>query len=114
MDQCVSSSLFTTSITQAEMLYGVALLPKGQRQNAIQKAINTMFTIDFLNRVLPFDPSAASSFATISAARRKLGRPISQLDAQIAAIAHSRAARLATRNVDDFADCDIEIINPWD
>jgi predicted nucleic acid-binding protein len=44
---------------------------------------------------------------------RKIGRPISQIDAQIAAIARRHNATLATRNVDDFTECDIDIVDPW-
>ena len=73
-----------------------------------------MFTEDFVGRVLPFDESAAVAFANISAQRRRSGTPISQADAQIAAICYSRNAAIATRNVEDFAGCGIFIINPWD
>jgi predicted nucleic acid-binding protein len=68
---------------------------------------------DFSGRILPFDSPAAVAFAEIAADRRHAGRPISQADAQIAAIARSRGAALATRNVPDFDGCGVEIINPW-
>ena len=73
-----------------------------------------MFSTDFLGRVLPFDGDAADYYATIAARRRSIGRPISQLDAQIAAIAASRGASIATRNIRDFEHLDLDIINPWD
>jgi predicted nucleic acid-binding protein len=59
------------------------------------------------------DSDAARAFAKIGAARRALGRPISRADAQIAALAQVRGAKLATRNVDDFAGCGIEVVDPW-
>ena len=62
---------------------------------------------------LPFDRDAADVYASIATKRRKSGRPISQFDAQIAAIAMSRGASLATRNVSDFEDTGAAIINPW-
>ena len=68
---------------------------------------------DFAGRLLPFDSDAATHFADIAAARRSLGQPISQTDAQIAAIARSRAAAIATRNQRDFADCGIALVDPW-
>jgi len=71
-----------------------------------------MFDEDFNDRVLAFGSDAATVYADIAVARRKKGRPVSQFDAQIAAIARSTGAALATRNVDDFAGCDIEVINP--
>lgn len=106
--------LFTTAITQAEMLLGVALLPGGRRRHDIENAVAGMFDEDFAGRVLSFDEAAARSYAVITAAHRRAGRPIAQFDAQIAAIAHSRKAILATRNTNDFAGCGIEVINPWE
>jgi predicted nucleic acid-binding protein len=108
------ASLYTTAISQAEILYGAALLPAGRRRLALEEAIAGIFGRAFLGRVLSFDSSAAKSFAEIAATRRRSGRPISTLDAQIAAIAHSRGAAVATRNVEDFTNCGIELINPWE
>ena len=79
--------LFTTTITQAEILYGVELLPRGKRRTALVSAVETMFEEDFAGRVLPFDGDAARLFPLIAAGRRFLGRPIDAFDALIAAIA---------------------------
>jgi len=106
-------SVFITAVTQAEMLYGLESLPVGRRRSTLQQAIEKMFEEEFLGRILPFDEDAARSFAKIVAARDALGRPISQLDGMIAAIARSRRAVLATRNVSDFQDCGLRIIDPW-
>ncbi len=72
-----------------------------------------MLSNEFAGRILPFDRPAASAYARIAADRRRSGKPISQADAQIAAIAGSRGAALATRNVADFKNCGITLINPW-
>jgi toxin FitB len=109
-----ASQLFTTAITQAEILYGLDLLPKGKRRGALQIAVQAVFENDFAGRILPFDSAAALVFSQIAAARQLLGRPISQLDAQIAAIARVRAAAVATRNTADFQNCGIAIIDPWE
>ena len=109
-----ATSLSITTLTQAEILYGLEILPAGKRRAALKKAAKAMFELDFAGRILPFDIKAAQLFATIAAKRRKIGRPISQIDAQIAAITRSHNATLATRNVDDFEECGIEIINPWE
>jgi toxin FitB len=109
-----ASQLFTTAITQAEILYGLELLPKGKRRSALQLAVRAVFEEDFAGRVLPFDSAAALVFSQIAAARRSMGRPITQLDAQIASIARSRVAVIATRNTADFQDCGVGIIDPWD
>jgi predicted nucleic acid-binding protein len=108
-----ATSLFITTLTQAEILYGLEILPAGKRRTALKKVAKSMFELDFTGRILPFDADAAQLFATIAAKRRKIGRPISQIDAQIAAIASFYNATLATRNVDDFTECGIDIVNPW-
>lgn len=107
------ASVFTTTITEAEILYGVALLPGEKRKAGLERAVEAMFREDFAGRVLSFDSAAAHAFAVIAAGRRQLGKPISQLDTQIAAICSSRGADLATRNGADFMDCGIRIIDPW-
>ncbi|MDE2320159.1 MAG: VapC toxin family PIN domain ribonuclease, partial [Rhodospirillales bacterium] len=91
----------------------VLLLPEGRRRADLIAALEAMLTEDFAGRILPFDSAAALAFAAIAASRRKAGKPISQFDGQIAALAQSRGAELATRNVADFAECGVEIINPW-
>jgi hypothetical protein len=106
--------LFICAITEAELRYGLALLPAGRRRSALAAEIEAMLAEDFAGRILPFDSAAARAFAEIAAERRQAGRPISQADAQIAAIARSRGASLATRNVADFERCGIEVINPWE
>lgn len=108
-----TAGLFTTAICQAEILYGVALLPPGRRRDALGQAVATIFDREFAGRILPFDSAAARIYAGILAGRRQRGHPIGQSDAQIAAIAAARGARLATRNVADFAGCGVAIIDPW-
>jgi predicted nucleic acid-binding protein len=108
-----ASSLFTTALTKAEILYGLALLPAGKRRNGLHAAALSMFDEDLAGRVLPFDSEAASIYPALAAERRKAGKPISQLDAQIAAIARSRGAAVATRDSGDFADCGLMLVDPW-
>jgi predicted nucleic acid-binding protein len=107
------SSLFTTTITEAELLYGIALLAPGKRRQSLEAVVGLIFTDDLAGRILPFDSAAAREYAEIAAARRRAGRPISEADARIAAIARSRGAALATRNVQDFAGCELQVIDPW-
>lgn len=108
-----AASVFISAITEAELRYGLALMPRGKRRSALAVEVEDMLGEDFSGRILPFDSPAAVAFAEIAAERRQAGRPISQADAQIAAIARSRGAALATRNVADFEGCGVEIINPW-
>jgi hypothetical protein len=105
--------VFTTTVTQAEIFYSVETLPAGKRRSALLAAVEKMFAEEFPGRILPFDEDAARAFANLMAARESLGRPISQFDAMIAAIARSHHAALATRNTADFQHCGIRIINPW-
>jgi len=109
----LATSLYTTSITQAEILHGVMLLPAGRRRNAFEAAAEAMFRDDFGGRILPFGSDAAHPYARIAAERRRAGRPISHFDAQIAAIARSTGAAIATRNVTDYEGCGVKVINPW-
>ena len=106
-------SLVVSAVTQAEMLLGARLLPAGQRRQQLQQALEAMFREDFSGRVLPFDTAAAADYADVVHARRDAGQPISQFDAQIAAIALCRGAGLATRNVADFEGCGLVVDNPW-
>ena len=79
----------------------------------MKKSTRRLFDELFEGRVLPFDRVAASAYAEIGAERRRLGRPIGTLDAQIAAIARAHGAAVATRNVADFTDCGIDVVDPW-
>lgn len=108
-----AASVFISAITEAELRYGLAILPIGKRRSSLTAVMQDMLAEDFDGRILPFDSPAASAFAGIAADRRHAGRPISQADAQIAAIARSRGATIATRNVLDFEECGVELINPW-
>ena len=107
------SGLFTTTVVEGEILYGVCVLPDGARRDALLLAVRTIFAEDFAGRVLSFDRDAADVYAEIAAVRKKAGKPISQFDAMIAAVVRSRGACLATRNTRDFVDCGIELVDPW-
>src|SRR5690606_39946680 len=80
------ASVFTTTLTQAEIFYGLALLPEGRRRDDLLAAARLMFDIDLTGRVLPFDTDAALLYPEIGAARKRGGKPIGQIDAQIAAV----------------------------
>ena len=105
--------LFLTTITVAEILFGVELLPAGKRRDTLKIDAEKMFDQDYSARILVFDKAAAHVFSQVASARRKLGRPISEFDAQIAAIAQVHDAILATRNTSDFEGCGVRLVNPW-
>ena len=108
-----TNDLFVTTVTEAEILTGIALLPDGRRKNNLLEFADNIFTSLFIGRVLVFDSNAANIYAEIFAQRYAAGRPISQADCQIAAIARSHGAAVATRNVADFEGIGVELINPW-
>lgn len=105
--------VFLTSVSEAELRTGVAIMANGKRRDELAEAIDAMLREDFQGRILSFDSAAASAYATIAAVRRAAGRPISQFDCQIAAIGRLHAAAVATRNAKDFEGCGIEVIDPW-
>jgi toxin FitB len=105
-------SLFLTTVTQAEVLYGIEMLPAGKRAR-LSAAIGEIITHEFYGRILSFDEEAAAAYAKIAAGRAISGHPISQSDAMIAAVARARGAAIATRNTTDFEHCGITIVNPW-
>jgi toxin FitB len=107
-------SVFITAITQAEILYGVEVLPAGKRREKLSAAVEDILGEDFRGRVLPVDAPSAREFAKISASRKTSGCPMPQFDAMIAAITRVHRATLATRNTSDFEQCGIRLVNPWD
>ncbi|WP_422648935.1 type II toxin-antitoxin system VapC family toxin [Cupriavidus sp. H18C1] len=109
-----AASVFTTTVTRAELLYGIALLAPGRRRDALRAATRSILDEELSGRIIPFDNDAADAYVEVSARRRMIGRPISRLDAMIAAMARSKGAIVATRNTRDFVDCGIAIVNPWE
>ena len=107
------AEVYISTITQAEMLYGVEILPAGRRKAKLATVIAQLFAEEFRGRILGFDEDAAREFARIVAARDRMGRPISHADAMISAIARSRGATVATRNVADFQGSGVRVVDPW-
>lgn len=108
-------TFFISSITQAEILLGIALLPAGRRKDALANAAEKMLAEEFAGYTLAFDEHSAAEYADIVATRTRDGQPISTEDAQIAAIARAHALPLATRNTKDFEGiAGLSILNPWE
>ena len=105
-------NLFTTAVSEAEIVYGITILPDGRRKRELETAAQGIFAL-FAGRIFPFDSAAAREFALIVADRRRAGRPIEDFDAQIAAISRSRGFILATRNIADFEGIGLSIVDPW-
>ena len=113
LDDQPAESIWITSITLFEARFGLALLPRGRRRQALEVAFATLLEKDLENRVLDFDRDAAVEAAALAAARQRAGRPVDMRDTQIAGIALARRATLATRNVRHFRDLDVSVVDPW-
>ncbi len=107
------TQVYFTTIGEAELRHGVAIMPAGKRRAELSKAIEGMLSEDFRDRILSFDRAAARAYAAIAAERRAAGRPISQFDCQICAIARANDAVIATRNTADFEGCGVVLVDPW-
>lgn len=106
------SELCTTAVTVAEIRYGLERLVSGHRRDRLVEVAAEIFAA-FRESILPFDADAADLYARIVSHRDRTGMPIEGFDAQIAAICRTRGAALATRNVKDFEETGLAIIDPW-
>ncbi len=106
--------LATTTINVAELKFGIVRLSPGLRRAELGARFDNLMRQGLLGRVYGFDLAAADAFAEIAASRQRSGRPLVGFDGLIAAIAVSRGAVIATRDVGGFQDCGIQVINPWE
>ncbi len=114
LDAQETTHLFVTTISIAKINYGLSILPKGKKREQLEGAFIGALEDAFDRRILSFDKSAAFTYGKLMESRKSLGRPLSILDGQIAAITHSSKASIATRNVRDFEYCEIAIVNPFE
>ena len=108
-----AEELFLTAVSEAELLYGVAIMPAGRRRTMLEDSMTRWLDLGFVKRILPFDSAAARAYAEIAADRRRAGRPVGEADCQIAAISRARGAVLVTRNVRDFEGAGVDVVDPW-
>lgn len=102
----------TTTVTIAEIGYGIERLPSGGRRETLALAAQSQFA-GFGRQILSFDLDAAEQYPQVVVARERVDRPIGELDAQIAAIALASGSAVATRNVEDFVGVGLEVLDPW-
>ncbi len=105
---------FVTSVSKAESLLGLALMPDDKRKQLLGDIMQTFFGERLQTPALAFGDLEAVAFAELVSVRRRRGLRIGEFDAQIAAIAKTHGFAVATRNVSDFEHCGVEIINPWE
>ena len=114
LDRQTTESIWITSITVFESRLGLALLPGGRRRQLLEAAFEQIVAVALDDRVRDFDRGAAAAAAALAAYRQRAGKPVDMRDTQIAGIAVSRRATLATRNVRHFADLQVPVVDPWD
>ena len=108
-----SETLYITTVTEAELWYGMELLPASRYRRELTESTRRMINDFFDQRILSFDSDAAQVYAEIRASRRLAGRVIGELDCMIAAIAKANEAAVATRDTGGFENCGVEVVNPW-
>ena len=113
LNESETSDLYLSTITIAEVSYGLQILPEGRRRDAISERFEQFVNRGFSHRVLSFDEPAAIVYGEIMARTKKIGRPMSVPDGQIAAIAKTHNLVVATRNTEDFEPTGMELVNPW-
>ena len=113
LDQQHSDSLYLSSVTVAEIASGIMILPGGKRRETLKSRFEDFVIRGFAQRVLVFDIEAAIEYGKVMARRRDLGRPLSVPGGQIAAIARHHGIMVATRNLRDFEDCGLDLVDPF-
>ena len=108
-----TTNLYLSTISIAEIGYGLALLPESKRRRNLRERFEKFIAQAFQQRILAFDEQAAYLYGEVMGHRRQLGRPLSSLDGQIASIARAHTHAIATRNVRDFEECGVDLINPF-
>lgn len=106
-------NLYLSSVSIAEIGFGLRILPEGRRRLDLQSRFETFLARGFDQRILDFNESSARLYAEIMGFRKEIGRPMSLPDGQIASISRCHNFSLATRNTDDFESCGITLINPF-
>ncbi|HEX7181321.1 MAG TPA: type II toxin-antitoxin system VapC family toxin [Thermoanaerobaculia bacterium] len=109
-----TSTLFLTAVSIGEIRYGLRILPQGRRRRFLEEGFARVIAEAFAGRVLAFGEEAAQRYGEVMGRRKEIGRPLGILDGQIASIAWAKSYAVATRNVRDFAECGVDIINPFE
>ena len=106
-------AIYLTTISIAEIAFGLRIMPKDQRQQLLENRFEQFVATAFESRILSFDEAAARLYGEIKGYRKEIGYPLSDFDGQIAAIARVKGFAVATRNIKDFKECGVKLINPF-
>ncbi len=114
LDDQSSSAVYVSAVTVGEIEYGLRILADGRRRLQLKERFEQFIALAFAQRVLGYEEAAARLYGEIMGLRKELGRPMSVPDGQIAAIARSHGLSIATRNIRDFEECGVDLLNPFD
>lgn len=112
-DEQIAETLYLTSITVAELRYGIAVMAHGRRKEALSEGLEHRILPLFGDRVLDFDLNAAAAYGAIRALARSRGKAIATADGYIAAIAAAHEFAIASRDTSPFEAAGLPVINPW-
>lgn len=113
IDEQVIESLYLSTISLAELRFGIAALPDGRRKDTLHSSLEQRVLPLFAGRILPFDEQASQAYATLRARARAVGQAIAVADGYIAAIAMTQGFAVATRDTSLFEAVGLKVINPW-
>ena len=112
LDEQAAETLYLSSVTIAELLFGIGALPKGKRKDKLTAALDGVLEL-FANRILSFDTSAARRYSELAVRARAAGKGFPTPDGYIAAIAASHDFAVASRDTSAFTAAGLAVINPW-
>ena len=113
LDGQILETLYLSTISLAELRFGIAVLPEGKRKDTLLSSFESRVLPLFTGRILTFDESASRTYAALRASARSAGRAIALADGYIAAIALSNKFAIATRDTSPFEAAGLTVINPW-
>jgi predicted nucleic acid-binding protein len=114
MDAQAVETLYLSAVTVAELRFGVAVMPEGQRRSIYQERLEKEVLPAFTGRVLPFDLAASRAYADLMAGARLTGKAIGKADGYIAATASACGLMVATRDISPFEAAGLKWVNPWE
>jgi predicted nucleic acid-binding protein len=112
LDEQTAETLFLSSVTIAELMFGIGSLPKGKRKDRLTAALDGVLEL-FAGRILPFDTGAARRYADLAVKARAAGKGFPTPDGYIAAIAAAHDFAVASRDASAFAAAGLTVIDPW-
>lgn len=112
LDEQVAETLYISSVTIAELLFGIGAMPEGRRKQKLATTLDGMLPL-FEDRILAFDTDAARRYADLAVAARRAGKGFPTPDGYIAATAAAHGFAVATRDASAFNAAGVPVIDPW-